>query len=102
MTLPLVLSLAGIAVPDGSSGFLGQVDAAVPASISNPWVLGACAVLALGEGGLDKVLSLNLPLEAVSQVLRSVVEDVSAPVLVAALRKEAGRRSGQLLGECRS
>ena len=68
----LVMSVAGLAVPDSTGGFLHQVDAAIPPAIANPWVAVICLVLALGDGGLDKVIGVNLPLEGINQVLRPV------------------------------
>lgn len=68
----LLLAAAGLAIPDSATGVLHQVDSAVPTAIANPWVLGVCLVLALGDGGLDKIIGVNLPLEGLNQVLRPV------------------------------
>lgn len=68
----LVLSVTGLAIPASATGVLHQVDSAVPTAIASPWVAVVCLVLALGDGGLDKVIGLNLPLETVNQVLRPV------------------------------
>lgn len=66
------LSLAGITVPEDAPGFIANTAGQIPESIANPWVLVICAVLALGDGGLDKILGLNLPLETINQVLRPI------------------------------
>ncbi|MEG2714084.1 MAG: DUF4126 domain-containing protein [Glutamicibacter sp.] len=68
----LALGIAGLAIPDSAPEMIASAARQIPASIANPWVLAICAVLAIGEAGLDKIPFLNLSMESVSVWLRPV------------------------------
>ncbi|WP_159611555.1 DUF4126 domain-containing protein [Glutamicibacter sp. JC586] len=68
----LALGLAGLLIPDTAPDWLATTANQIPQSLSNPWVLGICAVLAIGEAGLDKIPFLNLSMETVSVWLRPI------------------------------
>lgn len=83
----LLLGLARLLVPqDAVPPIVGQALAQIPEFLTSPWILGICAVLAIGDGGIDKVLGLNLPLEPINQILR--------PVLGALIGLQLGLGSG--------
>ena len=68
----LALGIAGLAIPDTAPEMIASAARNIPESITNPWVLAICAVLAIGEAGLDKIPFLNLSMETVSVWLRPV------------------------------
>jgi len=68
----LALGLAGLLIPDTAPQWLASTADQIPESITNPWVLGICAVLSIGEAGLDKIPFINLSMETVSVWLRPV------------------------------
>lgn len=57
----LVLGLAGLIPASAAPDVFDATLEAIPTTISNPWVLGICAVLAVLDAGVDKVIGLNLP-----------------------------------------
>ena len=68
----LALGLAGLLIPDTAPQWLTSTADRIPESITHPWVLGICAVLSIGEAGLDKIPFINLSMETVSVWLRPV------------------------------
>lgn len=68
----LALGIAGLAIPDTAPEMIASAARQIPESITNPCVLAICAVLAIGEAGLDKIPFLNLSMETVSVWLRPV------------------------------
>lgn len=68
----LVLGLAGLLIPDTAPEWLSNTADQIPPAITNPWVLGICTVLAIGEAGLDKIPFVNLSMETVSVWLRPI------------------------------
>lgn len=67
-----MLSVAGMAVPPDTSGPLAAAAEHIPHSLANPWVAIICAILAIGDFGIDKVIGLNLPFETINSVLRPI------------------------------
>ncbi|MGY5766041.1 DUF4126 domain-containing protein [Brachybacterium sp. DNPG3] len=68
----LILSIAGMTIPDDAPLLIGVAAAQIPPLLANPWVAGLCALLAIGDCGIDKVLGLNLPFEALNQIIRPI------------------------------
>lgn len=68
----LALGIAGLAIPDTAPEMISSAARQIPESITNPWVLGICAVLAIGEAGVDKIPFLNLSMESISVWLRPI------------------------------
>lgn len=68
----LALGIAGLAIPDTAPEMIASAARQIPDSITNPWVLAICAVLAIGEAGLDKIPFLNLSMETISVWLRPI------------------------------
>ncbi|MFJ5108218.1 MULTISPECIES: DUF4126 domain-containing protein [unclassified Glutamicibacter] len=68
----LALGIAGLVIPDTAPDMIASAARQIPESITNPWVLAICAVLAIGEAGLDKIPFLNLSMETISVWLRPV------------------------------
>jgi hypothetical protein len=48
----LALGIAGLVIPDTAPDMIASAARQIPESITNPWVLAICAVLAIGEAGL--------------------------------------------------
>lgn len=66
------LGLAGLAIPDDSPTIVSSTVNQIPDSIANPWVLAICAILAIGETGVDKIPYLNISMDTVSMWLRPI------------------------------
>ncbi|SMY02870.1 DUF4126 family protein [Brevibacterium aurantiacum] len=66
------LGLAGLAIPENAPGIISGAANQIPDSVANPWVLAICAILALGDAGVDKVPFVGLSMETVSAWLRPV------------------------------
>lgn len=66
------LGLAGLAIPESAPGVITGAVNQIPDSVANPWVLAICAILALGDSGLDKVPLLNISMESLSSWLRPI------------------------------
>lgn len=67
-----ILGLAGLAIPENAPGVISGAVNQIPDSVANPWVLAICAILALGDSGLDKVPLLNISMESLSSWLRPI------------------------------
>lgn len=90
----LGLGLAGMIPLDAAPDVFDSTIAAIPDIISNPWVLGICAILAVLDAGVDKVIGINLPWEAMNSFLRPIL----AVALGAAIGWDNGTGQAIILG----
>ncbi|MGQ4494310.1 DUF4126 domain-containing protein [Dermabacteraceae bacterium P13115] len=81
-----MLAAFGMAVPAYGPEFLQSTAGSIPETIANPWVLGISGALAFADLVIDKILGINLPMEAINQFLR--------PILGALLGAQLGAEAG--------